>query len=155
MLSALRQAHYHALFARNVGEALSLMDRHEISFMIVDYDMLVDKDTGQLWTPMTSDSIPVIVTVTREQLLNASGELKKCAYDFVCKPVQSEELLARCVIAEARRQMQENLYDQATRDPLTRLYNRRYFMENLVGHIYARVRGVGGVSLIMADYRRF
>ena len=155
VLSELRHARYHAVHAATVDQALAYLDRHDVTFMIVDYEMLRHDGTGQLWAPMTCESAPLIVMVARERLRDAAGELQKWAYDFVCKPVQSEELLARCAIAQSRKQQQDNLYDQATRDPLTRLYNRRYFMDNLVGHLYARVRGVGGVSLILADIDNF
>ncbi|MBN2161890.1 MAG: GGDEF domain-containing protein [Pontiellaceae bacterium] len=47
------------------------------------------------------------------------------------------------------------LADQATRDPLTGLYNRRYFDETLTDHIEAAKRYNRELSLILLDLDHF
>ena len=78
--------------------------------------------------------------------------------DFVVRPVDRNELLARTRTQIKRRRFSEYLYkrleervEQASRDPLTGMYNRRHLEEQLQGMINDSVRAENGLSVIMAD----
>jgi len=58
-------------------------------------------------------------------------------------------------LALANVQLRENLREQATRDPLTGLYNRRYMEEMLDRELRSSLRTGRGIGFIMADLDHF
>jgi diguanylate cyclase (GGDEF)-like protein len=52
-------------------------------------------------------------------------------------------------------QLQQQLYESAVRDPLTRAYNRKHFQERLRSEIAHALRHRGNLSLILLDVDRF
>ena len=79
--------------------------------------------------------------------------------DFIVRPVDRNELLARVRTQIKRRRFSEYLYkrldervEQASRDPLTGMFNRRHMEEQLQGMISRTVSiRTKGLSIIMAD----
>ncbi len=59
------------------------------------------------------------------------------------------------VLALANVQLRENLREQATRDPLTGLYNRRYMEEMLDRELRSSLRTGRGIGFIMGDLDHF
>jgi len=151
----LRQARYETTQVESVAQASQHIDDREIHLVIVDFDCLLTRTSSQLWAPLTWQSVPVVVLVPPERLSEAMSDLHVWAQDFVRKPVICSELISRCELALERKRQQDLLYDQATRDSLTNLYNRRYFMDFLVGQVYAAVRGSGTISLVLGDVDDF
>jgi len=126
-----------------------------VDLVVVDLDCLLPRASANLRTPLTWQSISIVVLVPPERLSEATSDLHVWAQDFVRKPVIPSELISRCELALERKHQQDLLYDQATRDSLTNLYNRRYFMDFLVGQVYAAVRGSGTISLVLGDVDDF
>eukprot|EP00611_Tribonema_gayanum_P003771 TRINITY_DN1300_c0_g1_i1.p1 TRINITY_DN1300_c0_g1~~TRINITY_DN1300_c0_g1_i1.p1 ORF type:complete len:939 (+),score=211.47 TRINITY_DN1300_c0_g1_i1:105-2921(+) len=87
-------------------------------------------------TRMTGVNLDVTERWLAEQRLNESNRLLKHR------------------IAEVS-ELQEQLREQAIRDGLTGLYNRRYFDERLASELARAARDGHGVSLIMADLDHF
>lgn len=82
--------------------------------------------------------------------------------DYVVRPVDRNELLARARTQIKRRRFSQYLYrrleervEQAARDPLTGLYNRRYLEEHLDRLIRESQNSERGLSIIMADIDYF
>lgn len=78
--------------------------------------------------------------------------------DFVIRPVDRNELLARVRTQIKRHRFSEYLYkrldervEQACRDPLTGLFNRRHLEERMKGLIADSLRTDTGLSVVMAD----
>lgn len=84
------------------------------------------------------------------------------ADDYLVKPVDADELAAR-VQAQLRRSRAnrvlraqvESARRDATRDALTRLYNRRFFDDDLARRVRQTQAGEPGFSLAMVDIDRF
>ncbi|MBL4813160.1 MAG: diguanylate cyclase [Rhodobacteraceae bacterium] len=72
---------------------------------------------------------------------------------------QSSAFAVRCAehiaMAIANVKLRDELHDQSIRDPLTRLYNRRYFMDALRREMATAKRLDGHVGLISFDADRF
>ncbi len=78
--------------------------------------------------------------------------------DFIVRPVDRNELLARVRTQIKRRRFSEYLYkrldervEQASRDALTGMFNRRHLEEHLQGMISDSFDTDKGMSIIMAD----
>jgi diguanylate cyclase (GGDEF)-like protein len=67
-----------------------------------------------------------------------------------------DELLLRFeVVDEPTRALRQRLHDASTRDALTHLYNRRYFLGRFVAEVAHAQWADGDVSLLMLDIDRF
>ena len=76
------------------------------------------------------------------------------ADDFISKPLIAEELHARLRAAERMTRMQRALWQQALRDPLSGLLNRRAFFERLT-HWTQDTPRPGSIGLILVDLDHF
>lgn len=75
---------------------------------------------------------------------------------FTAEDVTLVEILARHVFEEFRRaQLEQDLREQAIRDPLTGLYNRRFLVEVLTREIERAKRYGHPLALVMADVDDF
>jgi len=140
--------------ARNLEEARAALHGDQVDVMVIDGGLLEGRKVHAATHLRASSAlagIPVIAMVRQSDIEKATGMMADWAQDFVKKPVLADELLVRCQLATERKQQQDQLYDQATRDPLTGLYNRRYLMEFLVGQVYGALRGTGRITLILSD----
>lgn len=79
--------------------------------------------------------------------------------DAAAHVADAGEFAIRCAehisMAIANVKLRDELHDQSIRDPLTGLYNRRYFMDALRREISAAERGGEGVGLISLDADKF
>ncbi|MFZ3209342.1 MAG: diguanylate cyclase [Geobacteraceae bacterium] len=106
--------------------------------------------------------IPVIMLTGREdQDLKIKG-LEQGAVDYVTKPFDAGELVARVRVQQKIKALQdelrrsnEMLKELSNTDYLTHLYNRRFIMDALENE-FQRIRRKGGhLSLIIADIDHF
>ncbi len=106
--------------------------------------------------------IPVIMMTARSELESRIKGLELGAHDYVAKPFEAPELMARIRAALRVKQLQDELKDAnkklerlATSDPLTDLPNRRTFDEQFFLAV-ERARRTGEVlSVIMLDLDHF
>lgn len=76
------------------------------------------------------------------------------ADDFLQKPLHEETLHARMRVAERMILLQRQLVHLATRDPMTNLFNRRAFFEQ-VNHLVSRPNRHESICAIMFDIDHF
>jgi diguanylate cyclase (GGDEF)-like protein len=76
-------------------------------------------------------------------------------YGYLLKPFRTEELHATVEMALHRHQADAQVQRQAIIDPLTDLYNRRFFDEVLIREFYLRQRIGAPLSLAMLDIDHF
>ncbi len=125
---------YQVLQAENGEQALQVLeDNPDIMLLVTDYDM--PKMDGfelirKIREKSTKNELAIIgMSASGEDLLSVKL-IKSGANDFVPKPFQVEEF--HCRVSHSI-EMLENIAlikDLSYKDPLTRLYNRRYFFEN-------------------------
>ena len=125
---------YHVLEASNGEEALEMLGKHpDIQMIVTDYDM-PKMDGFELIRKVrenhSKNELAIIgMSASGDPLLSAKL-IKNGANDFVPKPFQVEEF--HCRVSHSIEMLQNIalIKDLSYKDPLTRLYNRRYFFEN-------------------------
>jgi diguanylate cyclase (GGDEF)-like protein len=122
------------VFTANDGaEALTVLDAHpDIAMMLTDYAMPVMDGfelTAQARKRHGKERLAIIGISASDDKLISSQFLKNGANDFITKPYSYEEILCRINQNLEMLEIIRINRDAATRDYLTRLYNRRYFFE--------------------------
>ncbi len=106
--------------------------------------------------------IPIILLTGKTDVETKIRGLELGASDYVTKPFDGGELLARIkvqlkikALQDALRQSNERLQELSSIDPLTHLYNRRYFMGALASEFERTVRYDPPLAFVMVDIDHF
>lgn len=106
--------------------------------------------------------IPVIMLTGRENQEMILSGLDRGASDFITKPFNPEDLVARVKVHLKVKHLQDDLkrsnellLELSKTDYLTGLFNRRYLMESLDKELQRAVRKGGKLSLILMDLDYF
>lgn len=144
-----------------------LQDNDEIGLVITDLNMPNMNGQQLLAKIRSSDierikSLPVIVLTASDDTAERNLAFLNGANDFVTKPIDEMELLARVnvhyTLANTIRELQrsqEALRIQATTDPLTQLRNRRSFFDMADEQIGLHKRYKDDLSVMMIDIDHF
>ncbi|MDY0300726.1 MAG: diguanylate cyclase [Trichlorobacter sp.] len=108
-----------------------------------------------------ADTPVIILTGNNEREMKLKG-LEQGACDFIIKPFDPEELVARMKVHLKIKHLQDDLkrsnellLELSNTDHLTGLFNRRYLMETLERELQRAQRHNGMISLIMMDLDHF
>jgi diguanylate cyclase (GGDEF)-like protein len=108
------------------------------------------------------DNIPVIMLTGGDDVRLKIKALELGASDYITKPFNGGELVARVRVHYKIKQLQEELRDTNSRleelsntDDLTKLYNRRYFMQLLELEFQRAQRYESRFSFVMIDIDNF
>jgi diguanylate cyclase (GGDEF)-like protein len=106
--------------------------------------------------------IPVILLTGQTDVETKIRGLELGASDYVTKPFDGGELLARIkvqlkikALQDALRASNEQLQELSSVDPLTKLFNRRYFMQALEAEFDRTDRHGNPLSFVMMDIDHF
>ncbi|ACM19453.1 response receiver-modulated diguanylate cyclase [Geotalea daltonii FRC-32] len=146
-------------------EAFKLVLNSPVDLILCDLEMpRMDgfKFISMLQTRDELKDIPVIMLTGREDRDLKIKGLEEGACDYVTKPFDAGELVARvkvqlkikCLQDELKRS-NELLKQLSNTDPLTHLYNRRYLMEALDREYQRAARKESSLSLIIIDIDHF
>ncbi len=137
----------------------------KVSLIVCDLEMpRMDgfKFLGMLQTREELRDIPVIMLTGREDRELKIKGLEQGACDYVTKPFDAGELIARVRVQLKIRTLQndlknsnEMLKELSNTDPLTLLYNRRYMMTALEREMQRSQRKGSPLSLVMMDIDHF
>ena len=148
------------------GAAWNVLQTPEApGLVLLDWNMpgLDGLEVCRLLRKLDSRNPPYVI------LLTARGEkgdivrgLEAGANDYVSKPYDHEELLARIRVGQRMLELQSHLMEvrdalahQATHDPLTEILNRRAILERLAREISRAKRDKGTLSVGMCDIDHF
>jgi two-component system cell cycle response regulator len=153
---------YRASTAMSAEEALEKLGGGDIDVVITDI-MLPGMDGLELTDRIKKNhDIDVIVMTGYSGDYSYEEAISKGASDFVFKPVRFEELLLRLRrVLKERRLTQERIHmlDKLKRlsitDGLTKLYNSRYFYNQLKAEIDRTSRYQRPLSLLLLDIDQF
>jgi two-component system cell cycle response regulator len=154
---------------------LSLVATHVDAYQLAtsgDYDLLIIgmsaesgdplRLLGQLRASDPTRQLPVILVLDEGDNVRLSRGLDLGANDYIFRPVDSNELIARMRIQIRRRRLQEQLLDNYRRgivlaltDELTGLYNRRYLAAHLETHCLSEAGSSRRLGLLMFDIDHF
>lgn len=108
------------------------------------------------------EDVPVIILTGRNDKERKVKGLEQGASDYITKPFDHEELVARVKVHLKLKKLQdelkrsnEKLLELSNTDHLTGLFNRRYMMETLDKEVQRSIRKGGALSLIMLDIDHF
>jgi len=150
--SILQIQRLHVLEAANGREALALLEREpDVSLMITDYEM-PEMDgvhlTASLRNRFSSSELAVVGISGSDDSFLGVRFLKAGANDLVRKPFLLEEFVGRINTCLDHLDDIQTIRDQANRDYLTRLYNRRYLFD--AGGILHKSAQRGQIRLLVA-----
>ena len=107
-------------------------------------------------------NVPVIILTGMDDRERKLKGLEQGASDYITKPFDREELVARVKVHLKIKKLQDELkrsnellLDLSNTDHLTGLYNRRYMVEALDKEVQRSVRKGGTLSLILLDIDHF
>src|SRR4029077_16121235 len=107
-------------------------------------------------------SVPILLIGEVEELPRLAKGLDLGATDYLVRPLDRNELVARVRTQIRRKRLQERLRDtyqrslsMALTDGLTGLYNRRYLTAHLEGLMARASAGAEGPALLAIDIDRF
>ena len=107
-------------------------------------------------------SVPILLIGEVEELARLAKGLDLGATDYLVRPLDRNELVARVRTQIRRKRLQERLRDtyqrslsMALTDSLTGLYNRRYLTAHLEGLMARATAGAEGPALLAIDIDRF
>lgn len=137
-----------------------------------DYDLLAvslnlkNEDGLRLCSHLRSSertrSIPILMIANEEDMPRIAHGLEIGAHDYILRPVDRNELLARVRTQVRRKRFQERLrsnfelsLSMALTDSLTGLYNRRYFEVHLQKLLQKNQHSKKAMAVLMLDIDHF
>jgi two-component system cell cycle response regulator len=138
----------------------------------IDYDLMVislnlkDEDGLRLCSHLRSSerarSIPILMVAADEDMSRIAHGLEIGAHDYILRPVDGNELLARVRTQIRRKRFQERLratyeisLSMALTDTLTGLYNRRYFDVHVQKLLQKNETSRKSLGILMLDIDNF
>lgn len=160
------------LEAENGAEALDILLKDTVDFVISDVNMpTLDgfKFLSVIRTQPKYHDLPVIFLTVRKDSVDKIKGLESGANDYILKPFDPDELLARVNNIIRMKDLQDQLEKQnrdlavinkrleelSVTDGLTCLRNRRYFIERLRSEFSRSKRHKLSISLIILDLDYF
>ncbi len=156
---------YDVMVAIDGASALEIAQEEEIDLILLDI-MMPEMDGYEVCkrlkqNPKTKE-IPVIFLTAKSDEDSIEKAYDVGGIDYITKPFRPKELLARVnrelkiqsLIKELKASY-EKLQELAQTDPLTRLYNRRYFSEISSNILNLAKREKKPLSVVMLDIDKF
>ncbi len=156
---------YRTLIANNASGALAVLHKTVPDLILLDI-LLPDINGIELLKKIRedhpADDIPVIIVSILSDIKTKVEGIETGADDYLIKPVDRLEMLARIRAnlrkSEAQRRLKSTLEiaaQQAITDPLTGLYNRQYLKNALLREIAHAKRYNKPFSMLMLDIDHF
>jgi len=149
---------YTVVAASDGVEALACIETEQFDFVLTDWDM-PNLNGARLChcirAAKSQHYIYVIMMTAHTNTMDVVAGLNAGADDFVKKPIDSRELEARLMNGGRILAMARALTDEATRDPLTGVLNRRTFNNSINSAIQLASRQGRKMSAAMVDIDLF
>lgn len=156
----------HAIVAVDTGiKAMEQIAAHEFDAVIVSLN-LEHEDGLRLTSHLKSNErtrlLPIIMVAEDDDMKRVAHGLEIGAFDYVMRPIDRNELLARVRTQIRRKRFQEKLratyeisLSMALTDGLTGLYNRRYLEVHLQKLLQKNEENRKELGLLMIDIDHF
>lgn len=142
----------------NAGQALALIRGGIRDILITSFE-LPDMSEMELCWRMKSTSdlahVQTIVLSAHDDQRRIAEALDSGADDFIRKPIQTLEMRARIRAASRIVRLQKRLYDDANKDALTGVSNRRCFIQLLDDQLRKGEQLAAPVCVVILDLDRF
>ncbi len=158
VLAKLRAAGYAVEMACDGAEALRIMEQDPHDVVLLDV-MMPEMSGIEVCRRLRDDprhkDVYVIMVTAKGQVDDRVCGLDAGADDYVAKPFDLDELLARIRAGERRHEEAKELKEQAIRDGLTGLYAKQVFWAFLEKEFYRARRYDYPMALIVLDLDKF
>ncbi len=146
-------------------EGFKLLVNHDVDIILCDIEMPgIDglKFLAMLQSRDDLKDMPVIMLTSHKDISTKVRGLESGASDYITKPFEPTELVARLRVHLQIKSLQDELrrsnqllLELAQTDPLTRLCNRRHLREKLEIELNRCFRSDNPIAMIMADIDHF
>ena len=165
MEDTLNEDKNNIMLAESGVEAMELVASHEFELVIISLN-LEGEDGLRLCSHLKSNertrSVPLVMVAGDDDLPRVAHGLEIGAHDYILRPVDRNELLARVRTQIRRKRFQERLranyevsLSMALTDSLTGLYNRRYLETHLEKLLKKNQDSKKSLAVIMVDIDHF
>ena len=149
---------YEVETAADGFEALEKLKNSDYDAVILDW--MMPKLSGietlkKIRDVYTQTELPVIMATALSEAANIVEALETGANDYVTKPIEIEILIARLKVHLQVRELTTELRQAANIDFLTKLPNRRYFLDLISPLHAAMLRGQQNLAVAMIDIDHF
>jgi diguanylate cyclase (GGDEF)-like protein len=144
--------------AESGKQGFEILKEHSVDVVLCDLQMPGMTGFEFLHILRSDDQyadLPVIMLTGNENQKDKICGLELGASDYVTKPFDSGELIARVKIQLKIKLLQDRLKELANTDPLTRLSNRRHLFDTLNNELERSQRSGNPCSLAMLDVDHF
>ncbi|NTV53161.1 MAG: diguanylate cyclase, partial [Candidatus Firestonebacteria bacterium] len=161
----LEERNFDTMWASDGEQALNLAKANIPDLILMD--VMIPKLNGyevvkQLKGTDTLKHIPVIFVTVRSETDSKIEGLQIGGHDYITKPFDGEELIARVYAAlrvkgenDNLRETNQRLAEMSITDPLTGLHNRRYLMERFHEEVERARRYQFPIACLMIDVDEF
>lgn len=150
----LKKNGYETLEAETFQEAREKIRVNEISVVLLDWE-LPDGTGIDLIKEILASSpygwLPIIMVTSHSEPERIKQALEAGATDYISKPAEKIELLARIFSALRIKSLQDKLRETSIRDAMTGLYNRRYMEERMEQEFQRCKRHKNLMTIAMID----
>ena len=147
------------------SEALALLNDSDFELLIVSLN-LENEDGLRLCSHFKSNektrNIPMVMIGNEDDMPRIAQGLEMGAHDYIMRPIERNELLARVRTQVRRKRFQERLrstyeisLSMALTDSLTGLYNRRYFEVHLEKLLEKNNESKKALAVLLIDIDHF
>ena len=149
---------YDVMDATSGKDALEILDEEQIDLILLDI-MMPDMNGYEVCeilkaNPKTKD-IPIIFITAKTDENSIEKAYDVGGIDYVTKPFKPKELLARVKTQLHVQNLQNELRVLASTDPMTKLYNRRYFTKVSAHALDLAKKDKQNLSIIILDIDKF
>jgi len=156
---------YDVIEVTNGRDALEIVKEENIDLILLDI-VMPDMDGFEVCQKLKADkktkNIPVIFITAKTDEEAIEKAYDTGGMDYITKPFKPKELLARVNTQLQIQKLISDLEDSkeelkflASTDPLTKLYNRRYFAKTSTHVLNLSKRNKTDLSMIMLDIDKF
>ncbi|MCC6597585.1 MAG: PleD family two-component system response regulator [Alphaproteobacteria bacterium] len=165
MENTLTGANHNVMGVENGIDAMELIAAHEFDLLIISLNL--DHEDGlRLCSHLKSNertrSIPLVMVGGEDDMKRIAHGLEIGAHDYILRPVDRNELVARVRTQIRRKRFQERLratyeisLSMALTDALTGLYNRRYLEVHLEKQLRKNEESKKALAVLMIDIDHF
>ena len=149
---------YDVIAINNGADAISIIHSEKIDLILLDI-IMPDMDGYELCKLLKDDNstehIPIIFLTSKSDEDSIEMAYDIGGIDYVTKPFKPKELLAKVKRELYLQDLQEELKLLASTDPMTKLFNRRYFTEMSESLLDLAKREKTQSAIIMLDIDKF
>lgn len=149
---------YCVEYATRGSEVLSVAHRFKPDILLLDIVMPdIDGFTvcKQLQNDFECKDIPVIMVTAKKDSEDIKRALELGAFDYIRKPLDEIEVVARVQSALRYKEKQEKLEEMAMKDSLTGVYNHALLIELLEKEYSKAIRKGTSLAYVMIDIDHF